>query len=124
MFEQDYIMRMIKDMIRALLKMLFDIDTDSPSFDMVGDAEVQSRLLRLSHMVDDGDIINAQNEICKITSDDDMQNLKTALFFYAYLNEKDDDFLTANGYSRDEIETGIRELAEKYQVTYISNLFE
>lgn len=124
MFEQDYIMRMIKDMIRALLKMLFDIDTDTPSFDMVGDADAQSRLLRLSHMVDDGDIHLAQNEICKITSDDDMQNLKTALFFYAYLNEKDDDFLTVNGYSRDEIETGIKELAEKYRVTYISNLFE
>lgn len=35
MFEQDYIMRMIKDMIRALLKMLFDIDTDTPSADLI-----------------------------------------------------------------------------------------
>ncbi len=27
MFEQDYIMRLIKEMVRALLKLLFNIDT-------------------------------------------------------------------------------------------------
>ena len=31
MYEQDYIMRLIKEMVRTLLKLLFNVDTDSPS---------------------------------------------------------------------------------------------
>ena len=31
MFEQDYVMRYIKEMVRAILKLLFNIDTESPS---------------------------------------------------------------------------------------------
>lgn len=123
MFEQDYIMRMIKDMIRALLKMLFDIDTDSPSADLLENSDAKNRLISITEMIDRGDISNAENEIRKITSDDDMLNFKTALLFYSYLNDKDDDFLNMHNYSRDEIETGIRDLAKKYGVSYISNLF-
>lgn len=123
MFEQDYIMRMIKDMIRALLKMLFDIDTDSPSADLLENSDAKNRLISITEMIDRGDISNAENEIRKITSDDDMLNFKTALLFYSYLNDKDDDFLNMHNYSRDEIETGIRDLAKKYGVRYISNLF-
>lgn len=116
-------MRMIKDMIRALLKMLFDIDTDSPSADLLENSDAKNRLISITEMIDRGDISNAENEIRKITSDDDMLNFKTALLFYSYLNDKDDDFLNMHNYSRDEIETGIRDLAKKYGVSYISNLF-
>lgn len=31
MFEEDYIMRTIKEMVRALLKFLFGVDTDAPT---------------------------------------------------------------------------------------------
>ena len=34
MFEQDYIMRLINEMVRAILKMIFNIDTESPSAEL------------------------------------------------------------------------------------------
>ena len=39
MYEQDYIMRLIKEMVRAILKLLFNIDTESPSSELLKDAE-------------------------------------------------------------------------------------
>ena len=33
-FEQDYIIRLIKEMIRAILKLFFHIDTDNPIKDL------------------------------------------------------------------------------------------
>ena len=39
MFEQDYIMRVIKEMIRAILKLLFSIDTDSPTMELLSEKE-------------------------------------------------------------------------------------
>ena len=35
MFEQDYIMRQIKELVRALLKLLFHLDTDSPTLELL-----------------------------------------------------------------------------------------
>ena len=43
-FEQDYIIRLIKEMIRAILKLLFNIDTDNPIEDLLEDKESQDTL--------------------------------------------------------------------------------
>ncbi len=44
MFEQDYVMRLIKEMVRTILKLLFNIDTESPSAELLQDAEEQQAL--------------------------------------------------------------------------------
>ena len=38
MFEEDYVMRIIKEAVRALLKLLFGIDTTNPSVELLEDA--------------------------------------------------------------------------------------
>jgi hypothetical protein len=37
--EEDYVMRLIKEMVRAVLKLLFNIDTDSPTSELLEDSE-------------------------------------------------------------------------------------
>lgn len=123
MFEQDYIMRMIKEMVRALLKLLFDINTDTPSAELIEDYNARSNLIILTDMIDDGDINNAENKLYESISDSNMLDLKVGILFYSYLNDKDDEFLQMNNFSRDEVEMGIRTLASKYDVSDISNLF-
>lgn len=123
MFEQDYIMRMIKEMVRALLKLLFDINTDTPSAELIEDYNARSNLIILTDMIDDGDINNAENKLYESISDSNMLDLKVGILFYSYLNDKDDEFLQKNNFSRDEVEMGIRTLASKYDVSDISNLF-
>lgn len=39
MIREDYIMKLVKEMIRTMLKLLFDIDTDEPSAELLNEAE-------------------------------------------------------------------------------------
>ncbi len=54
MFEQDYVMRLIKEMVRAILKLLFNIDTESPSAELLEESEQRETLDTLLDMIDDG----------------------------------------------------------------------
>ena len=51
------------------------------------------------------------------------QNLEIGLLFYYNLNGKDDDFLEAHNFSREEIMTGIQDLADRYQLSGIAEAF-
>lgn len=44
MFEQDYVMRLIREMVRAILKLLFRMDTDSPAIELPKDSEEKALL--------------------------------------------------------------------------------
>ena len=123
MFEQDYIIKMIKEMIRAILKLLFHIDTDNPIEDLLEDKESQDTLEKLLDMVDHGNINEAENQIYDMTSDSNMVNLEIALLFYSYLNDKDDEFLQKYGFCRDEIMSGVKELASRYGLTGMAEIF-
>ena len=123
MFEQDYIIRLIKEMIRAILKLLFHMDTDNPNKDRLEEKESRDTLEKLLDMVDNGDINEAENQIYDMTSDDNMANLEVALLFYSYLNDKEDDFLQKNDFSRDEIKSGLKELISRYGLTGMAEIF-
>lgn len=123
MFEQDYIMRIIKEMVRALLKMLFNIDTESPTADILENVEEKCTLNELIDMVDAGNINEAENSLYDIIQTDNLNTLKIALLFYSYLNEQNDDFLEEHNFSRDEIQEGIKSLVSKYGLTDIAVSF-
>ena len=114
MFEQDYVMRLIKEMVRAILKLLFNIDTDSPSAELLEDAKEQQTLDELLDMVDNGFINEAENKIYEITEEGKKTDLEMALLFYSYLNDKSDEFLEAHNYGRDEIKAGLKDITVRY----------
>lgn len=58
-FEQDYVMRLIKEMVRAILKLLFNIDIESPTVDLLENREEKEALENLLDMVDAGKINEA-----------------------------------------------------------------
>ena len=123
MFEQDYVMRLIKEMVRAILKLLFNIDTDSPSAELLEDAKEQQTLDELLDMVDNGFINEAENKIYEITEEGEKTDLEMALLFYSYLNDKSDDFLEAHNYSRDEIKAGLKAITARYGVDGFAEMF-
>ena len=123
MFEQDYIIRLIKEMIRAILKLLFNIDTENPIENLLEDKEKQNVLDKLLDIVDNGDINGAENQIYDMTSDRNVENLEIALLFYSYLNDKDDEFLQEHDFCRDEIKSGVKELASQYGLMGIAEIF-
>lgn len=123
MFEQDYIMRIIKEMVRAILKLLFNIDTESPSAELLKDQQCRETLNCLLDMVDKGKINEAENMLYDLTSTGDMQNLQIALLFYSYLNDKEEAYLSEHNFSHEEVKSGLTDLAARYGLNNISDIF-
>ena len=123
MLEQDYIMRLIKEAVRMLLKLLFNIDTVSPAIEQLNDLSRQGTYNGLEQKLDEGDINEAEEELFEILDGTDREDLKLAIMFYSYLNEKDDDFLSAHQFSRREIKDGLIEVLHRYGVAGMEELF-
>ena len=123
MFEQDYVMRLIKEMVRAILKLLFNIDTESPTVELLENKEEQETLENLLDMVDAGEINEAENRLYDLTSNTDVKSLEIALLFYSYLNDKTDHFLEVNDFSRDEIKLGLENVADSFGISSIAKMY-
>ncbi|MFR0986111.1 DUF6483 family protein [Frisingicoccus sp.] len=123
MVERDYIMRLIREMVRVILKLVFNIDTESPTVDLLADEEEKQMLDALLAMIDAGDINNAENQLYEIVSGGGMEKLKMALLFYSYLNDKSDDFLTEYDFSREEIKSGIKDMVSMYGLNSMADAF-
>ena len=123
MVERDYTMRLIREMVRVILKLVFNIDTESPTVDLLADEEEKQMLDALLAMIDAGDINNAENQLYEIVSGGGMEKLKMALLFYSYLNDKSDDFLTEHDFSREEIKSGIKDMVSMYGLNSMADAF-
>ena len=123
MYEQDYIMRLIQEMVRAVLKLIFHIDMESPAGKLLEDSEEKAVLDTLLDLADEGKINEAENTVFEITENMDYKNLEAALLFYSYLNEKSDDFLEENDFSRDEVREGLQEIVSRYGLSSIADMF-
>ena len=122
-FEQDYVMRHIKEMVRAILKLLFNINTETPTVELLENKEEKETLENLLDMIDNGKINEAENQLYDLTSDIDVNSLEIALLFYSYLNDKTDDFLEANDFSRDEIKLGLENVVDSFGLSSIAKMF-
>jgi hypothetical protein len=122
-FEQDYVMRLIKEMVRAILKLVFNIDTDSPTSELLEDSEEKATLNKLLDMIDDGKVNEAENEIYEMTENSDKNYLEVALLFYSYLNDKSDEFLEDNNFTRDEVKEGLETIVSRYGLNSIASVF-
>lgn len=123
MFEQDYVMRLIKEMVRAILKLLFNVDTESPTAELLENKEEKEILENLLDMVDAGKINEAENRLYDLISDTDVNNLEVALLFYSCLNDKTDDFLETNNFSRDEIKLGLENVIDRFGLSSMAKTF-
>ena len=112
MFEQDYIMRLIKEMIRVILKLLFNIDVETPTTRLIENEEKKATLEALLDMIDEGAINEAENIIFELAEDN--ANLEMILLFYSYLNDKSDTFLLENHFSRKELQTDLKNILSQY----------
>ncbi len=130
MFEQDYIMRLIREMVRAILKLLFQIDMESPTEELFEEKEDKETYRVLRQLIDTGEINEAENRLCDVLerrtgckNAESSARLKLALLFYAYLNEKPDDFLETHDYSREEIQAGLDQIISQFGLEGLPELW-
>ena len=113
MLQDDYILRQIREMVRAVMKMLFQVGAVELTPDVIEDTDARQILTNLTDLADNGKIDEAENQLYEMTCDGDRQNL----------DGKDDEFLEASNFSREEIMMGIQDLAERYNLSGIAEAF-
>ena len=123
MVEQDYIMRLIKELIRALLKVIFHTDLDMPAVEMLKDAQRRCALEELLNLMDNGEINEAENRLSELLEDGGGEELALALLFYSHLNEKSNDFLEAHDFSREEIKAGLEDALQSQGLSEMAEAF-
>lgn len=117
-YEQDYVMRLIKQMMQVLAKLIFhkkeETEVTEPTLTSSGDSEADIDLFALA---DSGQINEAENLLYKHLDTSDLSQLKLAFAFYEHLNEYQNDFLEEHNYSREEILEGIKNIASEFGVS-------
>lgn len=122
MFEQDFIMRQIHQILKVLVKVLFNIDSETITSSLIKDTETRETADYLLRKIDIGNINEAENEFSELMENKTMNNLLLGIVFYSYLNEKDDDYLENNDFSRNKVENGIKYLLSKYGLENMTNI--
>ena len=107
--EKDYIMRMIKEMVRVLFSLIFG--KKYVSVELENKYEVSGKNLKdFLHMIDSGKINEAENILLDSIDYTDRNEVMAAALFYQYLSEKDREFLKNNNYTKEEVMSGFKQL--------------
>lgn len=123
MFEEDYVMRVIREMVRALLKLLFGIETENPVVELIRDKQMRDQVTELTDMIDEGHINEAENLLYQVVDVENRDDLQMVLVFYSRLNDLDDDFLEEHDYSREEVKEGLSDMIEKFGLKEMADVY-
>ena len=109
--EKDYIMRMIKEMVRVLFSLMFGKKYVSVELEKENKYEVSGKNLKdFLDMIDSGEINEAENMLLDSIDYTDRNEVMAAALFYQYLSEKDSEFLKNNNYTKEEVMSGFKQL--------------
>ncbi|MCI9150341.1 MAG: hypothetical protein HFI42_07530 [Lachnospiraceae bacterium] len=114
MIREDYIMRIIHEAVRTLLKLLFGIEEEKEEEIVLSDAVTAEKYKRLCQLASQGQINQAENQLWEQLDGADQEDFKMAILFYEYLNQMTDEQLEQGDYSREEISQGLLAAARQY----------
>ena len=112
--KQDYILRMIEDLINILIKTLKDENKDKEEEINSFDVNSDELYLYLKELVDNKKINDAENYLFDKLNENNKKDFLSGMAFYKYLNEKDDEFFEICDYAREEVLEGMADLSKKY----------
>ena len=112
--EKDYIMRMIKEMVRVLFSLAFGKEYVSVELEKENKYEVSGKNLKnFLNMIDLGQINEAENILLDSIDYTNKNEVMAVALFYQYLSEKDNQFLKNNNYTKEEVLSGFKQLLMK-----------
>lgn len=114
MIKEDYIMRIIHEAVRMLLKLLFQIEEEREEEITFASIEMETHYRRLRQLAGEGRINEAENRLFELLDGENQEAFQAALLFYDYLNTFSDEKLEQADYSREEIQEGVLEAAKCY----------
>lgn len=111
--DKDYVMRIVHEWIRTLIRLIFGKDIDGEE-DTGISAEMAEQYRKLMAMIDDGEINEAENILLDGLEEGDRAYFEMALLFYEKLGGKTDEFLAEHDYSRQEVVDGLKYVVNFY----------
>ena len=109
--EKDYIMRLIKEMVRILFSLIYGKKYVSVELEKENKYEVSGKNLKsFLDMIDSGQINEAENILLDNIDYANNDEVMAAALFYQYLSEKDSEFLINNNYTKEEVLSGFKQL--------------
>ena len=111
--EKDYYMRIVHELVRMLIRLVFSKDIDRDDEEAVP-LEVMEKYKKLISMIDDGQINEAENLLLDGLKPDSRAYFELALMFYEKMNGKTDEVLEEHDYSREEVTDGIKYVVDFY----------
>ena len=121
MFEQDYIMRQIKEITAVMAKVLFNAKVED-SFVMLQEAEKQ-QVFNLVEMTRNGKLKDAVDEVDRLTDNNTKENLMIGLSFYNYLNDIPEYIFTENEYNSARLRRDFRKFVNKFGLSQMTDLY-
>jgi len=121
MFEQDYIMRQIKEMTAVIARVFFGKKTYE-SFPMLQEAERQ-KVHALITQVKNGEPKEAVLELDRLTDNNTKENMMIGLEFYAQLSDMDEEYFINSGYSFGNMRDDFEHFAKKFGMEQMTELY-
>ena len=111
-YEKDYIMRLIYGIIQMLAVILFGKKLNSEELFVTLGEEFKGNNDYLLELIDSGEINAAENRLFELIETSGMAKDALGpliLLFYDHVNSKDDEFLAAADFNREEILSGLED---------------
>ena len=123
--EKDYIMRIIKEMVRILFSLMLGKRYVAVEMERDNGYEVSGRKLsELLELIDRGEINKAENLLFENLYYSDKNSIAAAALFYQYLSEKGEEFLVEHDYSKEEVFDGIKRLMRQAGYSGVIDIVE
>ena len=123
MYEQDYIMRLIHEMVRMFLKLFFNINEDKDEEIIVEESNLGEKYDPLMELLNQGKINEAENLLYEELDPQNKEYLKIGLLFYERLGRLSPQVLETSDYTGEEIREGIRHLLSLYGYEDMSEIY-
>lgn len=118
MYEHDYIMRLVRDMVKFIAKVFLrkdDVKYELSHEEKLSQTDVLHKQLII--LISEGRINEAENLLFENLDTDNTKYLELSIDFYNRLNEMEDDFLEESNFSRQEVEEGLRAIMKEFGIS-------
>lgn len=117
MYEKDYIMRLVRDLVRFIARVF--LKKDDIKYEVFDEENLSKTDLlhkQLLILMGEGKINEAENLLFEELDTSSTEYLELAVDFYNRLNEMDEDFLEESNFSRKEVEEGLRAIMKEFGI--------
>ncbi|WP_028517749.1 DUF6483 family protein [Ruminococcus flavefaciens] len=121
MYEEDFIMRQIREITAVIAKVVFGKKADSMTL-MLHQRERQ-KVEYLADKVKDGEIQDAVEELDRLADNNTKENLMIGLEFYAQLSDMDEEYFINSGYSFGKMRDDFKRFAKKFGMEQMTELY-